>query len=129
PLAPSTRYEVALDGELATRTNGFSFSFVHRPLEVEGVWGIDASSLPTSDDIPISFNQPVHPKDAAAHCKLTADHSDIAFVPTSDDDSSNIALRPLSKLVADASYTLACAGLTGAGGNAPLDKPYALAVR
>src|SRR6185312_9606024 len=49
--------------------------------------------------------------------------------PTSEDDSTNIAMHPRSKLAPGASYTLSCAGLAGAGGNAPLDKPYALAVR
>ena len=36
-LAASTRYKVALQGELAKRTHGFEFAFVHRPLVVEGV--------------------------------------------------------------------------------------------
>src|ERR1700733_8842447 len=80
-LAPATRYEVALAGQLASRTDAFSFSFVHRPLEVEGVWGIDANALPTDGDVPVSFNLPVHPKAAAAHCKLTADKTEITLVP------------------------------------------------
>jgi hypothetical protein len=129
PLAPSTRYQVALAGDLGARTDRFSFSFVNRPLEVEGVWGIDANALPTDGDVPMSFNLPVHPKDVATHCKLAAGHAEIALVPTSEDDSTNISMHPLSKLAPGASYTLSCAGLAGAGGNAPLDKPYSLAVR
>src|SRR6185437_5871102 len=34
PLQPSTRYQVALAGELAARTDAFAFSFVHLPVEV-----------------------------------------------------------------------------------------------
>ncbi|HEX4455683.1 MAG TPA: MG2 domain-containing protein [Kofleriaceae bacterium] len=130
-LAPATRYQVALGGQLAARADAFSFSFVHRPLEVEGVWGIDANALPTDGDVPVSFNLPVNPKAAAAHCKLTADKTEITLVPADGStavDSTNVALRPLSKLAPGGAYVLACAGLTAAGGNAPLDKPYALAV-
>ncbi len=128
-LTPATRYEIALAGDLGLRTDRFAFNFVYRLLEVEGVWSIDANALPTDGDVPVSFNLPVHPKDAASHCKLSADHADIALTPTTTDDSSTLALRPLSKLAPGMSYTLECAGLVAAGGNAPLDKPYALAVR
>ena len=58
-LAPSTRYEVTLAGELGKRTAQFTFAFVHQPLAVEGVWGIDADSLPPDGDVPLSFNQAV----------------------------------------------------------------------
>jgi len=128
PLAASTRYQVALSGDLAARAGAFSFSFVHRPLEVEGVWGIDANALPLEGDLPLSFNEPVRPADAAAHCKLSAEHGAIAFAATSDDASTNLALRPAQTLAPGAAYTLECSGLVGAGGNAPLERPYALAV-
>ena len=45
PLRPSTRYEVALTGDLGARTHGYHVSFINRPLAVEGVWGVDADAL------------------------------------------------------------------------------------
>src|SRR5690348_13192830 len=35
PLAPSTRYQVTVAGELGERTSHFTFAFLHRPLVVE----------------------------------------------------------------------------------------------
>ncbi|MGE5185074.1 MAG: alpha-2-macroglobulin family protein, partial [Acidobacteriota bacterium] len=128
PLAPSTRYEVSLAGELGKRTSEFTFSFVHEPLAVEGIWGIDADSLPPDGDVPLSFNQKVRPEDAAAHCKLTGDKGDIALKAKPGEPATNIALHPADKLVPGAAYTLACSSLGGAGGNAVMDKPYSLAV-
>lgn len=130
-LAASTRYKVSLAGPLAKRTAGFQFSFVHRPLAVEGVWGVDAMSLAPDGEVPLSFNQPVRAADAAVHCKLVGPAGDIALTTPfgNSDAATNITLKPTSKLVAGQAYTIACAGLSGAGGNAPLDKPYALAVR
>ncbi len=123
-LAPSTRYEVSLAGELGKRTSEFTFSFVHEPLAVEGIWGVDADALAPDGDVPLSFNQKVLPKDAAEHCKL----GDIALVAKSTEPAMNIALHPATKLEPGAAYTLACSALTGAGGNAAMDKPYSLAV-
>ena len=130
-LAASTRYQVKLGGALAKRTAGFQFSFVHRPLAVEGVWGVDAMSLAPEGELPLSFNQTVRAADAAVHCKLVGADEEIALTTPfgSTEEGTNIALKPAKKLSAGAAYTISCAGLTGAGGNAALDKPYALAVR
>ncbi|MBL9019038.1 MAG: hypothetical protein JNL83_32925 [Myxococcales bacterium] len=130
-LAPSTRYKVSLAGELGNRTSGFQFSFVHRPLAVEGVWGVDAMSLAPDGKVPLSFNQPVLAADAAAHCALVGAGGPIALkTPFGDATSApSIALEPAHALSPGASYTLVCDGLAGAGGNAPLEKPYTLAVR
>jgi hypothetical protein len=87
-LAPSTRYEVQLAGELGKRTAEFTFAFIHAPLAVEGVWGIAADSLPPDGDVPLSFNQAVKPEDAATHCKLTGDHGDIALAAVDRDSAS-----------------------------------------
>ena len=78
-LAPSTRYKVSLAGELGKRTSGFTFSFVHRPLAVEGVWGVEAMSLAPEGKLPLSFNQPVLAADAAAHCALVGAGGAIAL--------------------------------------------------
>jgi hypothetical protein len=128
PLSPSTRYDVALVGQLGERTHHFHFSFVHRPLVVEGVWGADPDALAPDGDVPLSFDQPVRAADAAAHCRLAGDRT-VALVAHGDATATTIALTPAERLVPGARYTLTCDGLAGAGGNAPLPRPYTLAVR
>ncbi|MDQ3298456.1 MAG: MG2 domain-containing protein [Myxococcota bacterium] len=130
-LASSTRYRVALAGELGKRTSGFHFSFVHDPLAVDGVWGIDPDMLALAGELPVSFNQPVRPADAAKHCKLVGAGGDLALVlaTAATEPVTSVALVPAKPMQPAASYTLTCASLTGAGGNTPLAAPYALAVR
>jgi hypothetical protein len=128
PLRASTRYDVALVGELGERTHHFHFSFVHHPLVVEGVWGADPDALAPDADVPLSFDQPVRARDAAAHCRLAGDHA-IALLARGDDTSTTVALAPAERLVPGAHYTLTCDELAGSGGNAPLARPYTLAVR
>lgn len=128
PLRASTRYEVALTGELGARTHGFHFSFVNRPLTVEGVWGVDADALAPDADLPLSFDQPVQAHDAAAHCRLAGEHP-VALLARTDTTATTIALSPAQRLTPGERYTLICDGLTGAGGDAPLPRPYTLAVR
>jgi uncharacterized protein YfaS (alpha-2-macroglobulin family) len=128
PLAPSTRYDVSLAGELGKRTSEFTFSFVHEPLAVEGIWGVDIDQLPPDGDIPLSFNQAVAPEDAAKHCKLVGGTSDIALTAKAGEPSTQLALKPSAKLTPGAAYTLECSALAGAGGNQTMTKPYTLAV-
>jgi len=128
PLAASTRYDISLAGELGKRTSDFTFSFVHEPLAVEGIWGIDVDQLPPEGDVPLSFNQPVKPEDAAKHCKLIGGKDDIALVAKAGEASTQLGLKPAAKLTPGAAYTLECAGLAGAGGNTPMAKPYTLGV-
>ena len=129
-LKGSTRYKVSLAGELARRTDGFSFTFVHRPLVVEGIWGVDVEAVPPDGDLPVAFNQAVKATDAAAHCALqTADGKRIALAaaePTASD--TTVALRPAQKLTPAGEYTLSCEGLVGDGGDAALAAPYTLAL-
>jgi uncharacterized protein YfaS (alpha-2-macroglobulin family) len=134
PLRASTRYKVALAGDLEQRTSGFAFEFVHKPLVVEGVWGVDLDAIPLDGDLPIAFNQPVAAAEVAARCALVprggGDGGErIALVardPGATD--STIQVRPAVALRADADVDLTCEGLTGAGGNAPLEAPYTLAL-
>lgn len=131
-LAPSTRYRVALAGELATRTHGFQFAFVHKPLAVEGLVGVDTDALIPDAALPLSFNQPVRPGDAAAHCKLTPEGSgktDIALAAHDTAPEITVGLVPSQPLALGKTYTLRCAGLTGAGGDVALDTPYTATVR
>ncbi len=128
-LVPSTRYEIGLTGSLGERTGKFGFNFVHQPLAVEGVWGVDAEMLVPDGDVPISFNQPVDPLAAAKHCKLTSPSGDVALVGTAGPAAANVSLKPERELDAGQAYNLGCTGLMAVGGNAALDKPYSLTVR
>ena len=130
-LAASTRYHVSLAGELAERTGNFELAFVYRPLVVLGVGEINSDLLPLDGDLPLLFNEPVRPADAAAHCTLVpAKGTPIALqpAPTATKPDTELALRPASKLEAAAEYTLTCAELAGAGGDAGLERPYTLVV-
>jgi len=129
-LAPATRYTIALAGELRDRTDGFRFEFVHQPLEVDGLFGIDTEALPPEGPLPIAFNQPVRARDVAAHCTLaTEDGKRIALVAREPDRVDTTAsVAPASRLGAGVGYTLACTAVPPAGGNAPLADDYTLDV-
>lgn len=148
PLRSSTRYKVSLAGELAERTGGFEFSFIHEPLVVEGIWGADLEQLPTNAPLSIHFNQPVRADAVAKHCAIMPSGADeaIALVPDhagsrSADSAAGsdpadrtekpaqaekIAVRTASQLTPDTDYELVCDGITGAEGDVPLASPYVL---
>ncbi|HEU0031320.1 MAG TPA: Ig-like domain-containing protein [Kofleriaceae bacterium] len=129
PLAPSTKYDVTLTGELAKRTAAFQMSFVHRPLAVEGLWGGDAETIAPDGDLPLAFNQPVRALDVAMHCRLLdGEQQAIALVGKVGEPSAHLTVKPAKVLASGTHYTLRCDGLTGAGGNTPLASPYELAV-
>ncbi len=130
-LAPSTRYEITLSGELGKRTADFKFSFVHQPLVVEGLWGeLDGEMMPPAGPIPLGFNQPVVPADVVARCKLSGpDDVEIPMASLSASPAAQVSLRPARPLEPGVAYTVVCAELAGAGGNTALDKPYTLSMR
>lgn len=128
-LAPSTRYAVELVGELGAKSGNFQLAFVHGPIAVEGVFGVDPDLLAPDGELPVSFNQPVVPADAAQHCTLAGDEGPIALAPVSSEAATTITLKLGQRLQPGAAYTLTCEGLIGAGGNAPLAKPYSLSLR
>jgi hypothetical protein len=130
-LASSTKYEVKLEGDLATKSGKFKLDFVHDPLAVEGVWGVDPEMLAPDGTLPLSFNQPVIATSAAKHCKLTGVEGaiELSAAPSTAEPLSNVALILGTKLQPGGAYTLTCEGLVGAGGNAPLASPYSLTLR
>ena len=88
--------------------------------------------MPTAGPIPLGFNQPVRPSDAAKHCKVTAGSTSIALAPApgaADEPATQLSLALGKPLDPGGKYSVECAGLTGAGGNTPLAKPYSLALR
>lgn len=130
PLAPSTRYQVALTGELGRRTGGFRFEFVHQPLEVEGVAGADPQALPVEGSWRLGFNQPVAGKAVAAGCALVGARGTVALEAVAPDEvATDAGVRPASPLAPDATYTLRCARVTPARGDAPLPEPWSLEVK
>ncbi len=131
PLAESTEYSVKLAGRLAARTGGFGFSFTHRPLTVEGIWGVNLESLAPDGALPLSFNQSVKMADAVAHCVLL--HGGDQRITLVAGDASTVGktlpVRPVQPLAAGELYELRCEGLRGAGGNTAMAAPYTLALR
>src|SRR5688572_28559825 len=99
PLASSTRYRVALGGELGRRTAGLAFDFVSDPIAVEGVAGVDPKMVALA-----ASGDPATPGGPA----------------------TTVALRPVAPLKPGGSYTLTCSALAGAGGVVPLAAPYTL---
>jgi uncharacterized protein YfaS (alpha-2-macroglobulin family) len=128
-LASSTKYSVALVGALGKQSGNFKLDFVHDPLVVEGVWGVDADMLSPDGSLPISFNQPVQIDSAAKHCKLAGSEGEIGLISTTTaEPATQVSLAMAKKLTPGGEYTLTCEGLTGAGGNTPMAKPYSLTV-
>ena len=129
-LAPSTRYHVALAGELAARAGAFEVVFVYRPLAVRGIIGYP-DLLPLVGDIVIGFNEPVDAAAAAAHCQLEpmtgAPVALVAHAPGAAAGSA-VTLRIDGALTAGAAYSLTCRELAGAGGDATLTSPFSTTV-
>ncbi len=127
PLAESTQYSVRLGGGLDARTGGFTFSFTHRPLAVEGVWKVDVEAIAGDGELPITFNQSVRAADVLAHCALTAGTTAIPLALSGVTTlGKTIAVRPISPMQPGVAVALRCAGLRGAGGNTAMAKPYQL---
>jgi uncharacterized protein YfaS (alpha-2-macroglobulin family) len=127
PLASSTRYQVRLTGALAGRTGDFHFSFVNRPLEVDGVWGMAPERLPPRPRMPLHFNQPVRGEDVARHCTVTAAGAEpVALKSTKPDQLGEvIEVEPAAALAQGADYQLVCKeSLTGAGGKEPMAQAF-----
>jgi alpha-2-macroglobulin len=131
-LVESTEYSVQLGGSLRARTGEFAFTFTHRPLAVEGVWGVNLESLSPDAELPITFNQTVRAADVLTHCGLSSGTPSqrvelhlSGVVPL----SKTITVRPARPLALGAEYRLRCAELRGAAGNTGLAAPYELVLK
>ncbi len=131
PLHASTRYAVRLAGALHRRTGGFTFSFVHRPLALDGVTGVDPERIDPTGELPVVFDQPVRAAEVAERCALAPDAGAPVPVLARDPGATDatIVVRPARALDRGAAYRLRCPGLTGAGGDVALDDDAALALR
>jgi uncharacterized protein YfaS (alpha-2-macroglobulin family) len=128
-LAPSTKYTVKLAGLLARRTGGFGFTFVHQPLIVEGLVGHDAERLTTTGPWTLGFSLPVEGKAVGKRCELRGGHGTVALAAVEPDATgTELAVKPVKPLAADADYRLSCSGLAAAAGDAPMPEPWSLDV-
>ena len=129
-LAPSTTYRVELRGPLAQRVGEFDFSFVHHPLDVEGLWGVDVDQLSPRPELPIAFNQNVNPADVVKHCSLTTADGNAAptLTTTAQAPGRRIRVVPQTPLAQGTVYELRCEGLIGLGGDTPMPESYTIAL-
>ncbi|MCK9463497.1 MAG: MG2 domain-containing protein [Proteobacteria bacterium] len=130
-LTPSTTYTVRLSGELAAHVDGADaeFTFVYKPLEIVEAFGFDARSLPPLPRLGLRFNQDVAAADLEMLCVIeSAEGAERVPVvaPGSDLVGTEMTLSPSRALAQGSSYTFACEGLAGAGGDTPMAAPYEL---
>jgi len=128
-LTASTRYTVELLGELAIRTNAFSFSFVNQPLQLEGIWGVPLDRLPTRPALPLHFNQPVAAAEVIRHCQLhPLGGGDPIPLVTSDMEKigEKIVVRPVSPLAQGQRFRLVCQGLRAIVGDVEMSEAFSI---
>jgi hypothetical protein len=145
-LRPSTRYRVALTSAIPAVAGAGSLSFVHRPLRVVELSGVDLAAAPPRPSLTLRFNQPVEPASIASRCALHLLRLDPAGAggrPLAAPGAKPVALAAASTAAASVhvtleasaaleqgrDYELRCSGLTGAGGDAPLEEPFTRTLR
>lgn len=128
-LTPSTRYTVKLAGTLARRTGGFGFAFVHQPLAVEGLVGVDAEHLTATGPWTLGFSLPVLSQAVARRCALHGVGGDVALTAVEPEVvAAKVTVVPGQPLAPDVDYRMTCSGLAAAAGDAPMPEPWALDV-
>ena len=133
-LRPSTHYRVALTSGVARRVKGETrFSFVHRPLSVQRLAGLDHSGrIRPTRPLVLHLDQPVLAGEVARGCELLPEAGGAPMalsVPDPELVANAVHLRPARPLARDAAYTLRCVELRGHGGNVGLPQPYQARLR
>ena len=132
PMKPSTRYQVTLSDDLPGLAGKRRFSFVHRPLTVTRLSGVDLLHMPSAPTLILHFNQPVKADEVTRGCALGREGCK-GSIPLGTPDrevvTSAVHLRPHRSLRQGSSYTLRCAGLRGHGGDAVLARPFVKRLR
>jgi uncharacterized protein YfaS (alpha-2-macroglobulin family) len=139
-LRPSTRYRVAFTGALPEVAGGGSFSYVHRPLAIERLSGVDLGSAPPRPSFALRFNQPVEANLVASRCGLLLLEPDptgagkrtavpgVRPVPVTTPDpalrGTTVELEAAARLEQGRDYQLRCGGLIGVGGDAPIEEAF-----
>jgi uncharacterized protein YfaS (alpha-2-macroglobulin family) len=132
PLSHATRYSVDLRGWLAERlSETFSFSFVHDPLDIQGMRGAEPEWLSPQGSFTLAFDQAVRARAVVEHCKLVSKEGEAVALETKDPalTATAIAVTAAKKLSQGARYDLRCAEVPPAQGNAALLKPYEAELR
>lgn len=131
-MKPSTRYLVTLSDDLPRLAGQTRFTFVHRPLTVTRLSGVDLLHMPPAPSMILHFNQPVQAGEVTRACVI-GQKGGKGSIPLGTPDrevvTSAVHLRPHRPLHQGSSYTLRCAGLRGHGGDAVLAQPYVKRLR
>jgi uncharacterized protein YfaS (alpha-2-macroglobulin family) len=125
PWRPATRYEVTLRRPLASRLSREQrrHSFVHHPLELDGVPGVDMQWFPPSQPFDLRFNLPVEAEGVSRHCQIRpeGENDGVDLEPTGDEQTGTvIQVTPAEPLTQGNAYQLVCEDLQAQGGNEPM---------
>jgi len=133
PLLPATRYQVVFIGDLAERLPNAErqFSFVHDPLHVVSLTGLEPTWVATQPTFELTFSHPVAVADVVRGCAFYTqpDNRKVDLVSKSNHGASKrVALTTTRALKKAQRYTLRCSGVRTPVGNAPLDPVYEAAL-
>ena len=132
PLRPSTRYQVTLARGIPGLVGKTRFWFVHRPIAVQRLSGLDPQWVSPRPAMILHFNQPVLAGEVARGCSLlSSGRGKPRRLRTPDREmvASAVHLTPVAALQQGRSYTLRCAELRGHRGDAVLPRPYVRRLR
>lgn len=128
-LARATRYTVGLNSALEGRlAQTFSFSFVHDPLDIQGVRGVEPQWLSPRPTFTLAFDQAVIGGEVVEHCKLVSDDGEAVALTTQQTQvvADSIVVSAAKQLTQGAGYMLRCSEVRPKQGNSALQKPYEL---
>ena len=128
--APSTRYEVTLGESLRQRVpeEERTHAFVHDPLSLKGIEGIDPVAAPKDPRFSLVFSHAVNPEEVAKSCHLlrVKNSSQMPLILQSDPKKDvRIAVAPKHPLMQGEAYLVQCRALRAAAGNWALENGQA----
>jgi uncharacterized protein YfaS (alpha-2-macroglobulin family) len=130
-LSPSTQYQVELVGPLSTQLAVPAFTFVAKPVVIEGFDGVNPGKVSTKPEITLQFNQQVNSEEVSKKCAFvlygTTQRTAVSAAQKKVD--TRITITPQKPLEQDKDYELRCDKIAGAVGTAAMDAPYSLYVR
>ncbi|MDH5673123.1 MAG: MG2 domain-containing protein [Myxococcales bacterium] len=130
PLRAATRYTLSLKAPLHARLDRTEpLSFVHRPLSIERVAGLDSEWTASQPELWLEASDAVRAADVLEHCSLHSDdgkHGVKLETPEPERVASRIELATAEALKQGEGYLFECQGLPADGGNEPLATPFAM---
>ncbi|MBN2719452.1 MAG: hypothetical protein JXX14_26610, partial [Deltaproteobacteria bacterium] len=123
----ATRYKVTLVSPLSSRVTKkeHTHAFVHEPLTLKGIVGMDTTAAPQDPRFSLEFNLPVKRDDVLGACALHREKNNDRILLTSTGGKSvdtQIPLLPKHPLMQGEKYVVRCQSLQPAEGNWPLEK-------